>query len=308
MMLATRTARTITTLLLALLLMVGCSTTQKETSNSGTGNTPDPSQESSQPDGQTSPETPPTEAAGSEDEPTAQPEEDPPAKDDEPAQTEAKEKLYRMNAAYRFEPIDKETSDKVVLLTFDDGPKEAEMIDSMLDTLDKHKAKAIFFVNGYRVKQHPELLKKIADRGQTIGNHSWDHIDLKKQTKEEIEKQLGDVQTIVKETIGNSPVFFRPPFGSGGDKVKQIAREHGMLFMTWSNGSLDWDKSTKDKPDKVISNVMEQLHPGANILMHELPWTDKALDTLLAKLEEKGYSFIDPATIDLGLDEARNAK
>ncbi|CAH1221403.1 hypothetical protein PAECIP111893_04717 [Paenibacillus plantiphilus] len=307
-MLATRTARTITTLLLALLLMVGCSTTQKETSNSGTGNTPDPSQESSQPDGQTSPETPPTEAAGSEDEPTAQPEEDPPAKDDEPAQTEAKEKLYRMNAAYRFEPIDKETSDKVVLLTFDDGPKEAEMIDSMLDTLDKHKAKAIFFVNGYRVKQHPELLKKIADRGQTIGNHSWDHIDLKKQTKEEIEKQLGDVQTIVKETIGNSPVFFRPPFGSGGDKVKQIAREHGMLFMTWSNGSLDWDKSTKDKPDKVISNVMEQLHPGANILMHELPWTDKALDTLLAKLEEKGYSFIDPATIDLGLDEARNAK
>lgn len=307
-MLATRTARTITALLLALLLTVGCSTTQKETSNSGTGNTPDPSQESSQPNKQTPPETPPTDAAGSGDQATAQPEEDPPAKDEEPAQTEAKEKLYRMNAAYRFEPINKETSDKVVLLTFDDGPKEAEMIDSMLDTLDKHKAKAIFFVNGYRVKQHPELLQKIADRGQTIGNHSWDHIDLKKQTKEEIEKQLGDVQTIVKETIGTSPAFFRPPFGSGGDKVKQIAREHGMLFMTWSNGSLDWDKSTKDKPDKVISNVMEQLHPGANILMHELPWTDKALDTLLAKLEEKGYSFIDPATIDLGLDEARNAK
>lgn len=307
-MFATRTARTITTLLLALLLTVGCSTTQKETSNSGTGNTPDPSQESSKPDGQTPPETPPTDAAGGGNQATAQPEEDPPAKDEEPAQTEAKEKLYRMNAAYRFEPIDKETSDKVVLLTFDDGPKEAEMIDSMLDTLDKHRAKAIFFVNGYRVKQHPELLKKIADRGQTIGNHSWDHIDLKKQTKEEIEKQLGDVQTIVKETVGTSPAFFRPPFGSGGDKVKQIAREHGMLFMTWSNGSLDWDKSTKDKPDKIISNVMEQLHPGANILMHELPWTDKALDTLLTKLEEKGYSFIDPETIDLGLDEARNAK
>ena len=56
--------------------------------------------------------------------------------------------------------------------------------------------------------------------------------------------------------------------------------------------------STKDKPDIVIKNVLEQLHPGANILMHELPWTLKALDSLLTKLEPKGYGFIDPATID----------
>ena len=83
-----------------------------------------------------------------------------------------------MNSVYSFVPINKEaTSGKVVLLTFDDGPKADKTLSSLLDTLDKHHAKAIFFVNGYRVKSHPELLKKIADRGQTIGNHSWDHID-----------------------------------------------------------------------------------------------------------------------------------
>src|SRR6185312_4326373 len=135
----------------------------------------------------------------------------------------------------------------------------------------------------YRVKKHPELLKKIADRGQTIGNHSWDHIDLKKVSPEELEKQIGDVQKIVKETTGRSPVFFRPPFGVGGDKDRKVANAHGMLFTTWSDGSLDWDKSTKDKPDLVVKNVLDQLHPGANILMHELPWTVKALDQLLTK-------------------------
>nr|WP_239565757.1 polysaccharide deacetylase family protein [Paenibacillus sacheonensis] len=209
-------------------------------------------------------------------------------------------KLYRMNSVYSFVPINKETtSGKVVLLTFDDGPKADKTVTALLDILDKHKAKAIFFVNGYRVKQHPELLEKIAARGQTIGNHSWDHIDLKKETEETVKKQVGDVQEIVKRVTGSSPVFFRPPFGSGNDKVKSFVRSRGMLYMTWSNGSLDWDGSTKNKPDKVIANVLDQLHPGVNILMHELPWTIEALDSLLTKLEAKGYGFIDPAAIDI---------
>ena len=68
--------------------------------------------------------------------------------------------------------------------------------------------------------------------------------------------------------------------------------------MTWSNGSLDWESESKNKPDTVVSNVLEQLHPGSNILMHELPWTVEALDTLLTKLEAKGYGFVDPRQIE----------
>lgn len=207
--------------------------------------------------------------------------------------------LYRMSEAYRFVPIEESTSSKVVLLTFDDGPKDETVLTSMLDTLDKHKAKAIFFVNGYRVKKNPNLLKLIDERGQTIGNHSWDHNDLKKEAKEVVEQQIGDVQTDVEALIDKKPLFFRPPYGSGGDTVKEIAKNHGMLYMTWSNGSLDWDKTAKNKPEVVIKNVLEQLHTGANILMHELQWTADALDELLTSLENKGYGFIDPATIEV---------
>ncbi|WP_084134648.1 polysaccharide deacetylase family protein [Paenibacillus harenae] len=222
----------------------------------------------------------------------------PPSASPETATEEPTPKLYRMNDAFRFEPLSKETTNKAVLLTFDDGPINKDILLSLLDTLDKHEAKAIFFVNGYRVKQNPDLLKLIHERGQTIGNHSWDHINLKNESEQSVEQQIGDLQTEIESLTGEKPKFFRPPYGSGGDLVRNTAKNHGMLYMTWSNGSLDWDKSTKDKPAEVIRNVLEQLHPGANILMHELRWTADALDELLTKLEEKGYSFIDPAAIE----------
>lgn len=207
------------------------------------------------------------------------------------------ELLYHINKAYRVVPNEQNISKQVVLLTFDDGPKEQEMIDDLIDTLDKHGAKAIFFVNGYRVKEHPELLQLIAERDQIIGNHSWDHIDLKKASDEEIRKQIEHVQTIVKETTGEAPRFFRPPFGSGNAMTHQIAEDNDLIYMTWSNGSLDWDSKNKNKPEAVIANVMEQLHDGSNILMHELPWTVEALDELLTRLEQKGYGFVDPRSI-----------
>ncbi|OPA81412.1 xylanase deacetylase [Paenibacillus selenitireducens] len=216
----------------------------------------------------------------------------------ESSTAETIEKTYHMNKVYNIVPNDDTTEKKVVLLTFDDGPKEAKMINGLIDTLDKHHAKAIFFVNGYRVKSHPELLQLIHERDQIIGNHSWDHINLKKESDSKIKQQIEDVQAIVKKTIGESPKFFRPPFGIGNDTVRKVVKEQGMLFMTWSNGSLDWDSKNKNKPDAVIKNVLEQLHPGSNILMHELPWTVEALDELLTKLEEKGYSFVDPRAID----------
>ncbi len=211
-------------------------------------------------------------------------------------------KRYKMNPkTYDIVPIDPNGApQKVVLLTFDDGPKDLEMNKAMLDTLQKHKAKAIFFLNGYRVKQKPEIVKLLASSGQTIGNHSWDHIDLKKEPKEKVEQQIGDVQKAIKELTGKAPVFFRPPFGSGGDDVRAKAKEEGLLFMTWSNGSKDWEMTVKkNSPEQVISNVLNQLHPGSNILMHELPWTVEALDKLLTQLEEKGYGFVDPEEIEV---------
>ncbi len=222
----------------------------------------------------------------------------PKAETDEAAPIEMK---YHMNKNYDIIPNDEETPKKVVLLTFDDGPKEASMINSMIDTLDKHHAKAIFFVNGYRVKENPDLLKLIHDREQIIGNHSWDHIVLKNESETEVKKQIEDVQKAVKDITGTTPVFFRPPHGGGGDVGKKVAKDNGLLYMTWSNGSLDWEMKASDanKTTALIKNITDQLHSGSNILMHELPWTVEALEALLVELEGRGYSFVDPRSIEL---------
>ncbi len=205
---------------------------------------------------------------------------------------------YHMNKSYNIVPNEESeaTPKKVVLLTFDDGPKDEKMINSMMDTLDKHNAKAIFFVNGYRIKSHPELLKLIHDRGGIIGNHTYDHIVLKKESKAKVTQQIEDTQTLIEKTINVSPRFLRAPNGATNDTVHELAKKHDMLYMNWSVGSLDW-VNQKD-PDAVITNVMDQLHSGSIILMHELPWTVEALDRLLTKLEDKGYSFVDPNAID----------
>ncbi|SDN88290.1 Peptidoglycan/xylan/chitin deacetylase, PgdA/CDA1 family [Paenibacillus sp. yr247] len=213
---------------------------------------------------------------------------------------EAVKKEYHMNKNYDIVPNDPNANKKIVLLTFDDGPKEQAMNQALIDTLKKHNAKAIFFLNGYRIKQKPELVKLIHDSGNIIGNHAWDHDNLKDMTNAKIDQQVDDVQKIVKELTGQAPQFFRPPFGSGNDYLKAKVKDNKMLYMTWSNGSLDWDMTNKNNDSgKVIENVMKQLHGGSNILMHELPWTVKALDTLLTQLEEKGYSFVDPNAIEL---------
>ncbi|TXK76562.1 polysaccharide deacetylase family protein [Paenibacillus sp. N3.4] len=231
--------------------------------------------------------------------PSATPVPTPTPEPTKPAQ-QAVKKEYHMNKNYDIVPNDPNGNKKVILLTFDDGPKDQAMNEALIQILKKHNAKAIFFFNGYRIKQKPELVKLVHDSGQIVGNHSWDHDNLKDMTNAKIDQQVDDVQKIVKDLIGEEPQFFRPPFGSGNDYLKEKIKNKKMLYMTWSNGSLDWEMTnTKNDSGKVIENVMKQLHGGSNILMHELPWTIKALDTLLTQLEEKGYSFVDPNAIEL---------
>lgn len=207
------------------------------------------------------------------------------------------EKTYMMNENYIIIPKDEEANKKVILLTFDDGPKEEDMVSKMLEVLAKHEAYAIFFVNGYRVEQNPELLQMIYNAGHAIGNHSWDHINLREQNEETIDQQVEKVQTIVKELTGEAPMFFRPPHGAGNDYLKEKVKEEGMLYMTWSTSPEDWVKENQTA-EMIVKNTLERVHSGANLLMHELPWTVEALDDLLTELDEAGYSFVHPKAIE----------
>src|SRR5580765_718578 len=100
--------------------------------------------------------------------------------------------------------------DKKAYLTFDDGPN-SNYTPKILDILKENNIKATFFVCGKNVKKNPEILKRIADEGHLIGNHSYSHSLLKSIIffSPEVEK----TNNMVKEIVGKTPKFYRAPYG-----------------------------------------------------------------------------------------------
>src|SRR5690606_19393059 len=182
-----------------------------------------------------------------------------PAEDNQNAQPE--QALYNMTANYFIVPKDEEADKKIALLTFDDGPKDRDMIETMIKVLGDHNAKAIFFVNGNRAKQNPDLLKLLHESGHAIGNHGWSHVNPGSASAEVIDKEVIDTSQIIEEVIGSKPKFFRPPHGSGNDYLKQTVKDEGMLYMTWTTSPEDWENANKSA-EMVIKNTMERVHNG----------------------------------------------
>ena len=192
-------------------------------------------------------------------------------------------------------PQDKNGNKKVVLLTIDDGPSTRTL--EMVDILKKHGAKAIFFVNGIHDKNYSRVITKTYKEGFTIGNHTWSHLNLKKEKDISIsEKEITRNSELIEKVTGSSPKFFRPPYGDSTIEIRTFVENNNMIFMDWSDAAKDWEKTAREK-DIFITNVTNNLTPGSIILIHEHPWSLANLDALLDKLDSDGYSYVDPNNI-----------
>ncbi len=207
-----------------------------------------------------------------------------------------KEPRYEMNEVWSFEPID-DADEKVVLMTFDDAPDKHGV--EMAETLHKLEVPAIFFVNGHFIESEEgqEELKQIHEMGFAIGNHTYDHPNLKEITEEEQEEQIVKLNDKIEEIIGERPKFFRAPHGANTDFVKNLVKEEGMLLMNWSFG-YDFQADYMEK--EALAEIMvetELLGNGSNLLMHDREWTHAALPDIVSGIREKGFGFIDPEEI-----------
>jgi len=224
----------------------------------------------------------------------------------QPAQTDPPPApRYTIDAKHFRIKSDKEQAEKIVLLTIDDGPT-GKSTTELLDALDRHQAKAIWFVNGHQLAKKrkdgtyqilPEkaaLLKEIHSRGHLIGNHTWWHENLRKLSPEQQREEILSTNQVVEAITGSKPAFFRPPFGADTDISRQICEEEGMQSVNWSVGSLDWDASVYKKPNGITQQVLDTIHNGGNILFHDRTWTAAEMDQLLTKLKQAGYTFVLP--------------
>lgn len=182
------------------------------------------------------------------------------------------------------------TDQKVIALTFDDGPHPKTTYE-ILKVLKEKNVKATFFVLGENVKTHPEVLARTKAEGHEIASHSYTHRHLKKLSQAECGKEMDNAESIIGE-IAEKPVLFRPPGGLYNEDVLKEAQKRNYTVVLWSIDTLDWQRPSIDS---VIKKVMEQAKSGSIVLMHDglypMP-TPKALPIIIDRLRAKNYTFV----------------
>lgn len=178
------------------------------------------------------------------------------------------------------------TCEKVLYLTFDDGPTPG-ITDWVLNTLAEHKAKASFFCIGKNVKAHQEIYNRILKEGHTVGNHTHTHI------KGWHNRTPAYINNVIEAANYIDSNLFRPPYGEITiSKGKQL-RKLGYQIIMWDVVAIDWDIGVSK--EKVANNVLRNAKKGSIIVFHDSIKAEKnmkyALQKTLDYFINKGYEF-----------------
>lgn len=182
--------------------------------------------------------------------------------------------------------IDK--SKKMIALTFDDGPNYNT--SKVIDVLNKYDIKATFFVLGSRAINNKDILKKMADSGMEIGNHTYNHLLLTKYDENKIRSEIDDTSEVIYSATKKRPKLLRPSYGSVNNKIKKVAN---MPIIIWDIDTLDWKYHNSKR---ITSRVVNKVRDGDIILMHDIYSASlNALSNIIPILQGNGYEFV---TID----------
>ena len=165
-------------------------------------------------------------------------------------------------------------------LTFDDGPNPVTT-PLVLDALERHQARATFFVMGNRVAGNEALLRRMYAAGHEVGSHSWSHPDFTTLSLEQLKQQVTDTQAAVVAAGLPAPTLFRPPYGAMNGVVRS---QVPMTIALWNVDPEDWKQ--KD-PKKIVERVMASVAPGRVVDMHDThQQTADSMDQLLVELQQ----------------------
>ena len=172
---------------------------------------------------------------------------------------------------------------KYVALTFDDGPS-GKYTRQLLDGLYDRGVQATFLLCGYRMRDYPDLTRRIYDEGHEIGYHGFTHKNMKTMSRREIARELTDSQALLPE--GCHPVFLRPPGGCCSDAVRQVADARNLAILNWSVDPRDW---ASHDTAAVERSVLKNIKDGDIVLLHDMSASSvqAALDIIDVLLEQE---------------------
>ena len=198
------------------------------------------------------------------------------------------EELAQYNACYVGD-----TSKKVIYLTFDCG-YENGFTEPILDALKKHNAPAAFFVVGNMIESAPDIIRRMAEEGHIVGNHTFHHPDMSAiSDPAAFRQELEELSALYRETVGTDmPMYYRPPQGKYSLENLKQAHELGYQTVFWSLAYVDWYVDDQPTAEEAYAKLLPRIHDGAIVLLHSTSRTNaEILDDLLTKWEEMGYSF-----------------
>ncbi len=192
-------------------------------------------------------------------------------------------------------------SDKVVALTFDDGP-DPKITPAILDILAEKKVHASFFVIGASATAEPDIVRRIYAEGHDIGNHTYTHPDLAEIPTAEVDLELNATQRAIEAAVGVHTLLFRPPYVGDiapetVDHMRPLLNSTALGYVTISSGidPLDWGAVSSDA---IIEGAVKQIeeHQGNVVLLHDAGGdrrhTVEALPKLIDALRARGYAFV----------------
>ena len=203
-----------------------------------------------------------------------------------------------------------------VYLTFDDGP--SANTEQILDILDQYGVKATFFVTGEEAASHPERYQEIADRGHTIGMHSYSHKYSEiYESKESFLQDLKKLQDFLYDIIGVRPTIYRFPGGSSNTvstiPMKDFCEclsDEGITYFDWNISSMDASNPMLS-PEEIVANCADDLegYENAVILLHDSvkkSSTVEALPNVIERIQAMKNTQILPITDDTVIVQHKN--
>ena len=182
----------------------------------------------------------------------------------------------------------------VVSLTFDDGPNPPDTL-RLLDVLRRRHVKAVFCLWGDHVRDHPQVVRRIAAEGHVLCNHSLHHDDLSALTPEQIRADLAETSALIRQAVPHARIpYFRAPYGSWGESP-QVAADLGMQPLGWRLAITDWEPPGTDV---LVQRLRDGITPGAVVLLHDgggdRSQTVEAVDRIIPELRAQGWRFTLP--------------
>ncbi len=178
-----------------------------------------------------------------------------------------------------------------VWLTFDDGGTSAQ-VSRILDTLRRNRVRARFFFTGAWAAGYPGLLRRIRKEGHVVGNHSYSHAALSKESAARV------LSEIDRGTHPTAPTkLLRPPFAAGAftHRLQSLAATRGYKLCRWTVDTYDWQgTSTAQMVERVRrgDDLTPPIEPGGNILMHgTAPHTSFGLQQIIDAVKAEGLTL-----------------